>query len=51
MARAMASICNDEQRCFGVQGGHGQKTLSLSGALYNAGTPHRADRRPATILT
>lgn len=30
IARAMARICNDEQRCFGVQGGHGQKTLSLS---------------------
>ena len=31
IARAMASICNDEQGCFGVQGGHWQKTLSLSG--------------------
>ena len=31
IARAMARICNDGQRCFGVQGGHGQKTLSLSG--------------------
>ena len=26
----MASICNDELGCFGVQGGHGRKTLSLS---------------------
>ena len=31
IARAKPSICNDEQRCFGVQGGHRQKTFSLSG--------------------
>ena len=30
IARAMASLCNDERGCFGVQGGHGRKTLSLS---------------------
>ena len=26
----MARICNDETGCFGVQGGHGGKTLRLS---------------------
>ena len=26
----MASICNDEQGCFGVTSGHGRKTLRLS---------------------
>jgi hypothetical protein len=37
IAGAMASICNDEQGCFGVQGGHRQKTLSLSrnGSLFS----------------
>ena len=30
IARAMASICNDEQGGLGVTGGHGRKTLSLS---------------------
>ncbi len=31
IARAMASIRNDEPGRFGVQGGHGRKTLGLSG--------------------
>ena len=30
IAQAMARICNDEPGCFGVQGGHRQKTLRLS---------------------
>ena len=30
IARAMASICNDEWGCFGVQSGHGKFFLSLS---------------------
>jgi hypothetical protein len=30
IARAMARICNDEPGCLGVQGGHGEMTLSLS---------------------
>jgi len=28
----MARICNDARGCLGVQGGHGRKTLSFSGA-------------------
>ncbi len=28
----MARICNDPRGCLGVQGGHGRKTLSFSGA-------------------
>jgi hypothetical protein len=31
IARAMASICNDEQASYGVMSGHDRKTLSLSG--------------------
>ena len=31
IARAMASICNDERARFGVMSGHDRKTLSLSG--------------------
>ena len=31
IARAMASICNDERSPFGVMSGHDRKTLSLSG--------------------
>jgi len=30
IARAMASICNDEQASYGVMSGHDRKTLSLS---------------------
>ena len=30
MARAMASICNDERGSFGVMSGHERKTLRLS---------------------
>jgi len=30
MARAMASICNDEQASFDVMSGHDRNTLSLS---------------------
>ena len=30
MARAIASICNDEQGCFGVMSGHERKPLTLS---------------------
>ena len=30
IARAMASICNEEWWCFGVQGGHGGLPLKLS---------------------
>jgi len=31
IARAMASICNDERALSGVLSGHDRKTLSLSG--------------------
>jgi hypothetical protein len=31
IARAMASICNDEQGSFGVMSGHDRNSLSLSG--------------------
>ena len=31
IALAMASICNNEQGCFGVMSGHERKTLRLSG--------------------
>ena len=37
IAQAMASICNDEPGRFGVQGGHGRKTLSLSDGKNAAG--------------
>ena len=30
IARAMASICNDERAAFGVMSGHDRKTLRLS---------------------
>jgi len=43
IARAMASICNDERGCFGVQGGHGGKTLSVS-----ASQPVTVSARPET---
>src|SRR5215216_2528901 len=33
IARAMASICNDEQGPFSVMSGHGRNTLSLFSSL------------------
>ena len=39
IARAMASICNEEWWCFGVQGGYGRLPLKLS--VVQAGTPQR----------
>ena len=37
IARAMASICNNEQGCFAVMSGHERKTLRLSGLVGRVG--------------
>ena len=42
IARAIASICNAEQGCFGVTSGHGRKTLRLPAAGGPAAVPHAA---------
>ena len=41
----MASICNDERGRFGAPGGHGRKTLNLSGEM----RAHCSIRRPSVI--
>jgi hypothetical protein len=43
IARAMASICNDERASFGVMSGHDRKTLNLSGGLPGAIGQHLMD--------
>jgi hypothetical protein len=43
----MASIGNDAQGCFGVQGGHRQKTLSLAGRTVRTSTEKRPVDAPA----
>jgi hypothetical protein len=45
----MASICNDERVRFGVQGGHGRKTLSLSGRR-SSSPAAQEQREPAEQL-
>jgi hypothetical protein len=48
IARATASICNNEQALFGVMSGHDRKILSLSGesGLLALGFIHLAVEKP-----
>jgi hypothetical protein len=48
IARAMASICNDEQGSFGVMSGHDRNTLSLSARLMRI--QHRRGLQPISLV-